>query len=162
MATIKKTVKKAQDGRTLKPNYSNIKGTGWESLKTPTSKDSSDYREGFDTKLKGEDIKQYPSPSGAKIRGYNEASKRNQEIIDQKTAKSLKEKEKNSYSNERANKVVGKTPEMKKGGKVMLKRKDGSKSPRGLWDNIRAAKGSGKKPTAQMLKQEKKIKAKTK
>ena len=51
---------------------------------------------------------------------------------------------------------------LKNGGKVMLKRKDGSKSPRGLWDNIRAAKGSGKKPTAQMLKQEKKIKAKTK
>jgi hypothetical protein len=51
---------------------------------------------------------------------------------------------------------------MKSGGKVMLKRKDGSKSPRGLWDNIRANKGSGKKPTAAMLKQEKKIKAKTK
>lgn len=44
----------------------------------------------------------------------------------------------------------------------MLKRKDGSVSKRGLWDNIRAAKESGKKPTAQMLKQEKKIKAKTK
>lgn len=46
--------------------------------------------------------------------------------------------------------------------KQMLKRKDGSVSQRGLWDNIRAAKGSGKKPTAAMLKQEKKIKAKTK
>jgi hypothetical protein len=46
--------------------------------------------------------------------------------------------------------------------KEMLKRKDGSTSQRGLWDNIRAAKGSGKKPTAAMLKQEKKIKAKTK
>ena len=44
----------------------------------------------------------------------------------------------------------------------MLKRKDGSVSQRGLWDNIRTAKGSGKKPTAQMLKQEKKIKATTK
>jgi hypothetical protein len=31
-----------------------------------------------------------------------------------------------------------------------------------LWNNIRANKGSGKKPTAAMLKQEKKIKAKTK
>jgi hypothetical protein len=31
-----------------------------------------------------------------------------------------------------------------------------------LWNNIRAAKGSGKKPTAAMLKQEKKIKAKGK
>jgi hypothetical protein len=46
--------------------------------------------------------------------------------------------------------------------KEMLKRKDGSVSQRGLWDNIRAKKGSGKKPTAQMLKQEKKIKAKSK
>ena len=44
----------------------------------------------------------------------------------------------------------------------MLKRKDGSVSQRGLWDNIRTVKGSGKKPTAQMLKQEKKIKATTK
>lgn len=44
----------------------------------------------------------------------------------------------------------------------MLKRKDGSISQRGFWDNIRDAKGSGKKPTAAMLKQEKKIKATTK
>jgi hypothetical protein len=44
----------------------------------------------------------------------------------------------------------------------LLKRKDGSKSPRGLWDNIRANKGSGKAPTKEMLKQEKKIKAQTK
>ena len=50
----------------------------------------------------------------------------------------------------------------KNGGKTMIKRADGSVSQRGLWDNIRAAKGSGKKPTAAMLKQEKKIKAKTK
>jgi hypothetical protein len=48
----------------------------------------------------------------------------------------------------------------KNGG--MLKRADGSYSKRGLWDNIRANKGSGKKPTKQMLQQEKKIKAKTK
>ncbi len=31
-----------------------------------------------------------------------------------------------------------------------------------LWNNIRASKGSGKKPTKEMLKQEKKIKLKTK
>lgn len=41
----------------------------------------------------------------------------------------------------------------------MIKRKDGSYSRRGLWDNIRTNKGSGKKPTAEMLKQEKKIRA---
>ena len=42
----------------------------------------------------------------------------------------------------------------------MIKRADGSYSKRGLWDNIRANKGSGKKPTKAMLEQEKKIKAK--
>jgi hypothetical protein len=44
--------------------------------------------------------------------------------------------------------------------KKMLKRADGSYSQRGLWDNIRANKGSGKEPTKEMLKQEKKIKSK--
>lgn len=43
--------------------------------------------------------------------------------------------------------------------KPMIKRADGSYSQRGLYDNIRANKGSGKKPTPEMLKQEKKIKA---
>ena len=46
--------------------------------------------------------------------------------------------------------------------KQMLKRKDGSTSQKGLWDNIRENAGSGKKPTAAMLKQEKKIKSKGK
>jgi hypothetical protein len=53
--------------------------------------------------------------------------------------------------------------------KEMIKRADGSTSQRGLWDNIRsaakknkAAGKPGKKPTAQMLNQEKKIKAKGK
>ena len=46
--------------------------------------------------------------------------------------------------------------------KEMIKRADGSMSQRGLWDNIRANKGSGKKPTNAMLAQDKKIKAKTK
>jgi hypothetical protein len=59
-----------------------------------------------------------------------------------------------------ADKATGK--KMKTGGKVMMKRADGSVSQRGLWDNLRAAKGSGKKPTAQMLKQEKKIKSQSK
>jgi hypothetical protein len=56
----------------------------------------------------------------------------------------------------------GGTVSKAKAGKQMLKRANGSVSQRGLWDNLRDAKGSGKKPTAQMLKQEKKIKAKSK
>lgn len=47
---------------------------------------------------------------------------------------------------------------LKAGG--MIKRADGSSSKHGLWDSIRENKGSGKKPTKAMLKQEKKIKAK--
>ncbi len=42
--------------------------------------------------------------------------------------------------------------------KGYLKRKDGSYSRRGLWDNIRDNAGSGKKPTKDMLKAEKQIK----
>jgi hypothetical protein len=52
------------------------------------------------------------------------------------------------------------TQKYKQGG--MIKRADGSYSQRGLWDNIRANAGSGKKPTKEMLKQEKKIRAKEK
>tara|TARA_B110000858_G_scaffold12271_1_gene12521 strand:+ start:745 stop:888 length:144 start_codon:yes stop_codon:yes gene_type:complete len=39
----------------------------------------------------------------------------------------------------------------------LIKRKDGSFSPRGLWDNIRANKGSRKKPTKKMLETAKDI-----
>jgi hypothetical protein len=46
--------------------------------------------------------------------------------------------------------------------KELIKRKDGSYSKRGLWDNIRANTGSGKKPTKEMIQQEKKIKSKEK
>jgi hypothetical protein len=45
---------------------------------------------------------------------------------------------------------------------AMIKRKDGSYSRKGLWDNIRENRGSGKKPTKAMLEQEKKIKSKEK
>lgn len=47
--------------------------------------------------------------------------------------------------------------QFKKGGEL-IKRADGSYSKRGLWDNIRANKGSGKAPTKEMLEQERKIK----
>ena len=46
--------------------------------------------------------------------------------------------------------------------KKLIKRADGSRSQQGMWDNIRDAKGSGKKPTKEMLKQEQKIKRKMK
>jgi hypothetical protein len=48
----------------------------------------------------------------------------------------------------------GQTPPKKE----MIKRKDGSVSQRGMWDNVRANEGSGKKPTKSMLKEGEKIK----
>jgi hypothetical protein len=42
-------------------------------------------------------------------------------------------------------------------GGEMIKRADGSYSKRGMWDNIRDNKGSGKKPTKEMLAQGRKI-----
>lgn len=48
--------------------------------------------------------------------------------------------------------------QMRQGGE-MIKRADGSYSRRGMWDNIRANRGSGKKPTPEMREQERKIRA---
>jgi hypothetical protein len=46
----------------------------------------------------------------------------------------------------------------KKSGGEMIRRADGSYSPRGFWDNIRDNVGSGKKPTKEMLATEEKLK----
>lgn len=85
-------IKKAQKGDELKPNYSNIKGKGWNLFKTPTAKDSADYKKGFEKKIKGEDIKQYPSPTGAEVRGYNEASERTKKPTKAKAGAKVKDK----------------------------------------------------------------------
>lgn len=89
--------------------------------------------------------------SGAREDFYNTAGSKSTKI-----AKSVNQSKKGVIDKQQG------YSQNKNGGKTMLKRADGSYSQRGLWDNIRAAKGSGKKPTAAMLKQEKKIKAKTK
>ena len=57
---------------------------------------------------------------------------------------------------------IGDASNNKNAMKEMIKRKDGSKSERGLWDNVRANKGSGKKPAKAMLEQAKKIERKKK
>jgi len=109
------------------------------------------------------------------------AKQRNQNLADTKSAdsvrsSSLSDAEKKHFNTQRSYMLSKDDKKLKNGGKVakaksgtMLKRADGSTSQRGLWDNIRAAakknKASGKprkKPTAAMLKQERKIKSKTK
>jgi hypothetical protein len=78
--------------------------------------------------------------------------KKNLDILDKMSTDFLKKKEDRMRSSTLLKKKAG----------GMIKRADGSYSKRGLWDNIRANKGSGKKTTKQMLIQEKKIKAKSK
>lgn len=92
--------------------------------------------------------------------------KKTKDSINTEISKNVKEKaavradysKKRNSLIEKFNQAKAKLPKKKAGG--MIKRADGSMSKRGLWDNIRANKGSGKKPTAAMLKQEKKIKSK--
>lgn len=59
----------------------------------------------------------------------------------------------NEMQGEKNCKVESGSDYLKEGGEL-LKRADGSYSKRGLWDNIRANIGSGRKPTKEMLKQE--------
>jgi len=141
MATVKKTVKKAQDGKKL-----------LTPARTRQVADSLDYEARMKNAAGVKSVMDEPKSDKAyKLAKalYSDAdantanAKRYRKLADQAEAKSKAGKSK-----------------MKSGG--MLKRADGSYSKRGLWDNIRANKGSGKKPTAAMLKQEKKIKAKGK
>ena len=81
----------------------------------------------------------------------------NRKILSKEALKNIELNEKQQQIQQRA-----KLAKKKAKAGAMIKRADGSMSRRGLWDNIRANKGSGKKPTAAMLKQEKKIKAKAK
>jgi hypothetical protein len=105
-----------------------------DKIVTPTKKDSLDYKKGFD---------------------FGKSQPKN-------TLQGIFENPAWSIGNleGRSDKRPEKKINLKSGG--LIKRADGSYSKRGLWDNIRANKGSGKKPTKQMLQQEKKIKAKSK
>ena len=154
MANVKKTVKKAQKGikatadntSVKKPETSKVPGTKYKYIdrwtpsgKTPSSTDSADYKKGYNIGVRGRRPGLFDplfTQTGAE-EGLENSKK---------------------YEKKKSGGEVTKA----KAGKQMIKRADGSTSQRGLWDNIRAAKGSGKKPTAQMLKQEKKIKAASK
>jgi hypothetical protein len=140
-------IKKAQKGESV-PTYKNLRmgvanarreaGQKTKDGYGASKEDSALYRFGYGRGLKGE--KEYPGEPSVQKMGRWEG----QNAVKKKKMKS------------------GGTVSKAKAGKQMLKRADGSVSQRGLWDNLRDNKGSGKKPTAQMLKQEKKIKAKSK
>lgn len=136
MATVKK-IKKAQVGDRLVKKKSTSSGSMYK-----YKSDDGDYT----TKIKyraGEE----PSPENPEFRGT---------VTKRRTIKGL------LSGAPKPNMKSGGKVTKAKAGKEMIKRADGSYSQRGLWDNLRAAKGSGKKPTAAMLKQERKIKSQSK
>ena len=86
----KKSLSKAQKGKELKPDYSNLKNKGWNYFEKPTREDSVNYKKGFNKAVKGASLKQYPSPTSAEIKGYNEGVKK----INKKTGGTVKSKTK--------------------------------------------------------------------
>ena len=127
-------IKKAQGGE-----YLTQEGNKYTSTKKVNTKDGPRYYQGIS-----------PSMSFARRLASEKALKINDSIPKAKlSARAL----------EVMNQKNGGSVKKAQGG-AMLKRADGSYSKPGLWDNIRKNKGSGKKPTAAMLKQERKIKAK--
>lgn len=158
MATVKKMLKPVDKSK--KPGLAKLptevrNKMGYAQSGTKASADSSDY---FFNKSKVESRKYFDlrKKKGPFDKETEEVGKKYQETL----KSSVRQDKKGKPGYDKDGFPVKKS--MKSGGKQMIKRADGSYSQRGLWDNIRAAKGSGKKPTAAMLKQEKKIKAKTK
>ncbi len=150
---MKKTIKKAQDGnKVIKGSRPGIGVFRTEKERTTVGGIAKPYkykRESIDTTgySKGKPTYQLKTEEGEGDKtGYSKVKSSKSKTVSKKDVPS----------------VLSSLKKQKTGGKTMLKRADGSVSQRGLWDNIRAAKGSGKKPTAAMLKQEKKIKAQSK
>jgi hypothetical protein len=137
MATIKKPIKKAQNGvKATKDSTAYFKGKAAEAVFERGRTRNKNIVNKSSASKKAQDDKNAVD----KINNLNESVTRQSK------------KGKPGYD------ANGFPVKMKAGG--MIKRADGSMSKRGLWDNIRANKGSGKKPTAAMLKQERKIKSK--
>jgi hypothetical protein len=144
MATVKKTVKKAQPGKKVKPTA--------DSTAYFTKKATRDVQDA--TKIIRE--------KGPSSKEYGEAFTKEMQSL-----KSIRRQSKKGKPGYDANGFP--INKQKSGGKTMLKRADGSTSQRGLWDNLRSKAAQNKKtgakpkaPSKAMLAQEKKIKAKGK
>jgi hypothetical protein len=181
-----KVIKKAQGGTTTTQTTTPVKKT-WNQM-TPTERKAAQDavrkkggREGFSTFMDSIGTSQFAEGAARKkmtVDQYRIFLKKNGKLEDAQP-EGLQTKEackrgdtKGSCApkNEGQTFKGGSLNDVNKNGGIMkkakagamIKRADGSFSKRGLWDNIRANKGSGKKPTKQMLVQEKKIKAKSK
>jgi hypothetical protein len=141
-------IKKAQSGETIKGSR---KGRVFKTTKERTT--SGGLLEPYKYKTESIDTTGYS-------KGRSNYKLKTEEGEGDKTGSKVKSSKSKSVSRKQVPGILKSLNKAKDGN--MIKRADGSMSRRGLWDNIRANKGSGKKPTAAMLKQEKKIKAKSK
>ena len=162
MATVKKIIKKAQNGALTRAEMDALshqsRGMGSDVSSFVKKAGPIQNEIGFLTTAQQKQLKSYMNKAGTAKKIYEGLPN-----VGRMVGKSAADIPKGSQlEKQKKGGKISKTakPKMKSGG--MLKRADGSYSKRGLWDNIRANKGSGKKPTAAMLKQEKKIKAKSK
>jgi hypothetical protein len=137
------------------PNYTLLEPKGF---KKPSAKDSSDYKQGYINskedswgKNKSQAYKSGQIENKTRTRLNAKSSNIDKKLYDLKNK--IDQTVNNLFSYAEGTKSI----KFKK--KPMIKRADGSTSQQGLYDNIRKNKGSGKKPTPEMLKQEKKIKA---
>jgi len=167
MATVKK-IKKAQIGTRVSSDNTRLpKRRPAEEARASTNKSVNDFvRSGVRNKQSSNDWN-YSKFDYVTRKGWDDIAEGLKKRANEYDSTSKEDFRRADSAKASLKKIL---PEKKKGGKVtkakngkqMIKRADGSTSQRGLWDNIRAAKGSGKKPTAAMLKQEKKIKSKSK
>lgn len=178
MATVKKTIKKAQVGDTLVKKYPSVKMTTSKGYNTQETTYPGGAKKTLKYKVKkAQDGVIEKKSLKDKIFGTKE--ERQDRRLDRQNNREDRQLSREENREDRilrrqcvGGKCGGKARGFigyKDGGKVMMKRADGSTSQRGLWDNIRsaakknkAAGKPGKKPTSAMLKQEKKIKSQTK
>jgi len=165
-------VKKAQDG-TMKKSWNQMSPT--ERAATQTEIKTTRGREGFSKymdSVRTDQFKKGAERRGLTVEEYSKKVKSDDKVKfaevpggcgfgKERTGCARSAGQRERWLKEERNRKNGGPVKKAKAG-AMIKRADGSMSKPGLWDNIRKNKGSGKKPTKQMLVQEKKIKAKTK
>jgi hypothetical protein len=165
MATVKKTVKKAQKGKKVPETPAIGDDLSISNAIRRIRKDPKDPDNLINQALRLHPITQL-------ARAGSEAITRVGAALGSKALKKDNAKRDSTYEaqkKELQKKKAGGKVVKAKAGKQMMKRADGSTSQRGLWDNLRSKaaknKATGAKPKAPskaMLSQEKKIKAASK
>lgn len=160
-SVAKKPIKKAQDGTTTPSGKTWFQMSPSERKNKQAEIKTKRGREGFNKYMDSVANSNFEKNAATRGMTVNQLRKANKKPdLTQENLSGVSNRVDNSCTVKGEKSKLKAEAKRKNGG--MIKRADGSLSKPGLWDNIRANKGSGKKPTKAMLVQEKKIKAKTK